>query len=301
MKSFSIGLVILSALAFLMVGSVSVPLKPRDEYDELRNVMESCSSETNKDKSEIKMFCEKYPTSSSYCDRYLDNPNFSADHCKNVYDDVYEKCCGGLESRGPRDDVVIPKMPELRTAVECSSGTNTNKSEIKIFCKTYPTSSSYCDQFSYYPLSRKFPNFDAENCIKGFDYVHDKCCGGGLEWWVILLIVMAVVEVIGVIIGLVACRRGKADNGGVGPMNPNYAAGANGPPGNVYGPPGNVVGQTGNAYNQPGKLYGPPAPGKVYGQTQPVGALQHVYKILNSIQLLVHLFTYCTTISSVSQ
>jgi hypothetical protein len=314
MKSFSIGLVILSA--FLMVGSV--PPKPRDEYDEgLRNAMESCSGSGTKDKSEIKMLiCKKYPTRGSYCDQYLDDPNFpnfSADDCRKKYDDMYEKCCGGLESGGPRDDDVgIPEIPLLRpqAAMECS-GTTGTKSEIKIFCKKYPTSSSYCDPFLEYP--NKFPRFSDDDCRKEFDYVYDKCCGG-LEWWVILLIVMAVVEVIGVIIGLVACRRGKANNGGVGQMNPNYAAGAYGQAGNVYGPPGNVVGQTGNAYNQPGKVYGQPAPGtvygqpgkvygppvpgtvygqpgKVYGQTQPVGALQHVYFEFNSTSAstLIHL------------
>jgi hypothetical protein len=305
MKSFSIGLVILSA--FLMVGSV--PPKPRDEYDEgLRNAMESCSG--SGDKSDIKMFCKKYPTSDSYCDQFLDNPkfpNFWADDCKKQYDVMYEKCCGGLESGGPRpprdeDSVGIPEIPLLRIqqALECS-GRRGTKSEIKIFCKKYPTSSSYCDPFLEYP--NEFPNFQAEKCGKEFDYVYDKCCEGlELEWWVILLIVMAVVEVIGVIIGIVACRRGKAVNGGVGQMNPNYAAGAYGRAGNVYGPPGNVV-------VQPGKVYGPPARGnfygqpvKVYSQTQPVGALQHVnfYFEFNSTSgTFIHLLH--KTISSVSQ
>jgi hypothetical protein len=62
---------------------------------------------------------------------------------------------------------------------------------------------------------------------------------GGLEWWGILLIVLAVVN-------------GQPGN--------SY-----GQPGNVYGQPGNVYGQPENAYGPPGKVYGPP--GNVYGQT----------------------------------
>jgi hypothetical protein len=271
MKCFSIGLGILSA--FLMVGSV--PPKPRDEYDVLiglRNAME-CSGT----KSDIKMFCKKYPTSSSYCYQFLNNPkfpNFSDDDCKKQYDVMYDKCCGGLEWWwwGPRDEDDVDVVG-LRKVMECNSGTKSD-SDIKKFCKKYPTSSSFCDDQQHFDTDDK--------CRKGYDYMYGKCCGG-LEWWAILLIVMAVVEVIGVIIGLCACRRGKADNGGVGQMNPNYAvAGAYGQAGNVYGPPGNVVGQ----------------PGKVYGQTQPVGALQHVYFEFNSTSA----FWYtCSPISSVSQ
>jgi hypothetical protein len=109
---------------------------------------------------------------------------------------------------------------------------------------------------------------------------YDKCCGGlekeegglekaeggqqrakgGLEWWGIVLIVLAVVVVIGII---VLCLRGNNDNAGVGQMNPNYAAGAYGQPGNVYGPPGNAYVPPGNAYSPPGNAYSPP--GNVYG------------------------------------
>jgi hypothetical protein len=249
MKSFSIGLVILSA--FLMVGSV--PPKPREEYDEglrsLQKAMESCSIDGAIYKLEIKMFCAQYPTSSRFCDQYLNNVRFpnpkypnSADDCRKKYDAMYDKCCKGLE--WSRDDYVV-KLLGVRECI----GT---KSDIKtLFCEKYPTSSSACPGDEY---------LDKEgNCRKAYDYMYGKCCSSGLEWWVILLIFMAVVEVIGVIIGIVACRRGKA--------NPNYAAGAN-------GSPGNVVGQTGNAY----------------GQTQPVGALQHVYFEFNSTSgTLIHL------------
>jgi hypothetical protein len=179
-------------------------------------------------------------------------------------------------------DSVPPQLRSIRGGV-CPTG-----AELNWYCRHAREGLRICDALP--------------GCTVSGREDYERCCGG-LEWWAIVLIVLAVVVVIGVIIGVVLCLRRKNDNAGVGQMNPNYAAGAYGqpgnvygPPGNAYGPPGNAYGPAGNAYGPPGNAYGPPGkvygqPGNVYDQTQPAGAL--LILLLDRLSILYnHFFSF---------
>jgi hypothetical protein len=98
--------------------------------------------------------------------------------------------------------------------------------ELEVFCEQLSEERKEC---------KRHPT--PEKCYEELDKTYNKCCGG-LAWWAIVLIVLAVLVVIGAVaVGVILYLRKKKANAGAGAgqMNANNAAaGAYGQPGNAY-------------------------------------------------------------------
>jgi hypothetical protein len=211
MKSFiSVGLVILSV--FLMVDMAS-PLSPSREpigvgvdkgkYNETKEYAECRGSKT-----EIEFTCKVKTRSMCKTEQAMLWRGEAG--CNEVFD----VCCDHKQLK------LKCGMLEKELEKYCEQLSESRKTE--------------CDRD---PGNKGVPEEAREKCRKGYDEMYNKCCGG-LAWWAIVLIVLAVLVVIGAVaVGVILYLRKKKANAGAGAgqMNANNAApGAYSQPGNAY-------------------------------------------------------------------
>jgi hypothetical protein len=202
MKSFiSVGLVILSV--FLMVDMAS-PLSPSREpigvgVDRGKYNETKEYAECRGSKTEIEFTCKVKTRSMCKTEQAM---LWSGEAGCN---EVFDVCCDHKQLK------LKCGMLEKELEKHCEQ-----VSELRKECKTHPT---------------------PEKCYEEYDKSYNKCCGG-LAWWAIVLIVLAVLVVIGAVaVGVILYLRKKKANAGAGAgqMNANNAAaGAYGQPGNAY-------------------------------------------------------------------